>query len=137
MNQNQKRVLLSDESATTQAGATDADDAETTTRSYKWRLAVRQRDRLFLLRVSDIEYLEAAGNYVRIFTRSGDYLLRERIGDLEHTLDPKQFARIHRSTIVNLDRISEIRLENFGDGEVVLIGGKRLRMSRHYRGRIL
>jgi two-component system, LytTR family, response regulator len=103
----------------------------------KVRIAVRQRDKIVLLRVSDIEWIEAAGNYARLSTRSGEFLLRERIGDLEQVLDPAHFARIHRSTIVNLDRVSEIRLQGFGDCEVVLIGGKRLRMSRHYRTRVL
>lgn len=104
---------------------------------YKVRIAVRQRDKVVLLRVADIEWIEAAGNYVRLYTRVGEFLLRERMVDLEQSLDPRHFARIHRSTIVNLDRIAEIRLQGFGDCEVILVGGKRLRMSRYYRARVL
>jgi two-component system, LytTR family, response regulator len=81
--------------------------------------------------------VEAAANYVRIHARGRVFVLRTTMAAIEGRLDPRQFARIHRSTIVNVDRVREIRPEWHGDFDVVLADGKTLRLSRSYRGALL
>jgi two-component system LytT family response regulator len=101
------------------------------------RWAVKRGDRYVLLRADEIEWIEAAANYVKLYSKGAGYLMRGTLSALERQLDPARFARIHRSTIVNVDRVKEIKPEWHGDFEVVLAGGKVLRMSRNYRGALL
>lgn len=101
------------------------------------RLTVRKGDRYLLVKIEDIDWLEAAGNYVEVHARGADYLIRSTLASLERRLDAKQFVRIHRSTIVNVDRVAEIRSDAHGDFDVTLTGGKVLRMTRNYAGRLL
>ena len=96
------------------------------------RIAVRTQGRVVFLPVSDIEWLEAADNYVRLHTGTGSYLVRETTASLEMRLDPGQFLRIHRSWIVNLSRIREVQPWFHGEHVLVLQGGTRLRCSRTY-----
>lgn len=103
----------------------------------KRRFTVRQRDRIYLVKADEVDWIEAAGNYVRLHTTRGEFLIRDTLIQLEKTLDPAQFARIHRGAIVNLDRIAEIRTAHFGDYQVTLATGERLRLSRHYRSRVI
>jgi two-component system LytT family response regulator len=107
------------------------------TRAYRTRLPVKDRDRYLLLRIEDINWIEAAQNYVQIHARRGCFLVRGTMADLEAQLDPARFARIHRSTLVNLDRIREIRPGWHGDFDVVLDDDTPLKLSRHYRDRVL
>ena len=111
--------------------------AEARPRSYLTRLPVKERDRFLLLRVEEIDWVEAAQNYIEIHARKHEYLVRGTMADLEAQLDPVRFARIHRSTLVNLDRIREIRPAWHGDFDVVLEDGTQLKLSRHYRDRLL
>jgi two-component system LytT family response regulator len=101
------------------------------------RFAVRDRDRYVLVRTSDIEWVDAAANYVRMNTRGRGYLLRMTLAEMERRLDPAQFTRIHRSTIVNTSRVREIKPDAHGDYDVVLADGPTLRMSRSFRERLL
>jgi two-component system LytT family response regulator len=101
------------------------------------RWAVKDGDRYVLLRADEVDWIEAAANYVRFHSRGSCYLMRATLSALERSLDPARFVRIHRSTIVNVDRIKEIKPEWHGDFEVVLAGGKELRMSRNFRGALL
>ena len=101
------------------------------------RWALRDGDRWLMLRADEVDWIEAAANYVRFHARGRAFLLRGTMAALERTLDPRQFARIHRSTIVNLDRVREVRPEWHGDFDVVLSGGDVLRMSRRYRQSLL
>ena len=73
----------------------------------------------------------------RLTTPAGQHLLRITMAELERRLDPKRFARIHRSTMVNIDRIKEITPAWHGDFEVLLHDGQRLRLSRNFRDRLL
>jgi two-component system, LytTR family, response regulator len=111
--------------------------AEARPKPYLTRLPVKDRDRFLLLRIEEIEWVEAAQNYVQIHARKHEYLVRGTMADLEAQLDPVRFARIHRSTLVNLDRIREIRPAWHGDFDVVLEDGTQLKLSRHYRDRLL
>ena len=80
---------------------------------------------------------EASGNYIRLRTDRGTYMVRMTMGELEKKLDPSRFARIHRSTVVNIERIKDITPAWHGDFEVQLADGHRLRLSRNFRERLL
>jgi two-component system LytT family response regulator len=116
-----------------QVGAARAGGA----REYPRRFAVRDRERILLVRTEDLQAIEAAGNYVQLVAAGAKHLLRLTLTEMEEQLDPAKFARIHRSTIVNLDRVKEIRPEPHGDCDVVLDGGAIYRLSRAYRSRLL
>jgi two-component system LytT family response regulator len=100
------------------------------------RLVVRSGGRIQILRVEDIEWIEAAANYVKLHVGPRAYLLRETMNRLEDKLDPAQFLRIHRSTIVRIDRIKELEPLFQGDYIVILQDGARLTSSRSYRDRL-
>lgn len=86
-----------------------------------------------VVRCRDIDWISAADNYVELHVGDASHLLRETLASLEPRLDPRQFQRIHRSTIVNVTRVRELRALFAGDAELVLEDGRRLRVSRTYR----
>jgi two-component system, LytTR family, response regulator len=100
------------------------------------RLAIKTAGRVVLVDMDEIDWVEAAGNYVELKTSSGAYLLREGIGRLSERLDPGQFVRIHRSIIVNVRKIKELQPCNRGEYMVVLRDGKQLSCSRSYRAKL-
>jgi two-component system LytT family response regulator len=100
------------------------------------RLAVKHDGRTSFVAVRDIDWVEAADNYVRLHVGTSAHLLRETMAALEAKLDPARFIRIHRGTIVNVDRIQELQPWFRGDSVVILKNGRRLRMSRSYRDRL-
>jgi len=100
------------------------------------RLAVRSASGVSVVRVEDLDYAEASGNYVRLHCRSERHLLRETMNALEARLDRRRFARIHRSLLVNLDRVQELHPLFHGDWVVVLRSGVRLTLSRTYRDHV-
>jgi two-component system LytT family response regulator len=102
-------------------------------RSYVSRLAVRNRGQVLFLDVSDVEWIEAAGVYATIHEGGREHLVRESLAALEARLDPAKFARIHRSAIVALDRVSELRLDDRGGCRVRLRDGTLLPLSRRQR----
>jgi two-component system, LytTR family, response regulator len=104
---------------------------------YALRFTVRDGERYVLLRVADVDWAEASANYVRLHVGPRTYQMRTTMSELERQLDPGQFTRIHRSTIVNLDRVREIRPEWHGEYDVALVTGATLRLSRGYRDRLL
>jgi len=97
------------------------------------RIAVPNGDRVAVLRTADIDWVGAAGNYVSLHSDKKEWLLRETIAMLEQRLAPQGFVRIHRSTLVNVDRVSELRALGSGDFGVMLRDGTELKMSRNYR----
>jgi two-component system LytT family response regulator len=99
---------------------------------YLDRLMVNERGRLYFVKVSDIEWFEAEDNYVRIHTVGASHLIRQTLSRLQEKLDPSRFARIHRSTIVNLDTIREIQLGVGRERIVILHRGVHLRLSERY-----
>ena len=99
--------------------------------------AVKDGDRFLLLRAEEVDWIEASANYIRFHARGRDFLMRGTLSTLAHSLDPARFARIHRSAIVNLERVQEIRREWHGDYEVVLTTGQKLRLGRQYRAGLL
>jgi two-component system LytT family response regulator len=101
---------------------------------YVQRLLVRAaQEGVLLIKVPDIDYIEAANNYVKLHVGARTHLLREKLSALEQRLDPAQFARIHRSVIVNMDRIVSLRPSYSGDYIVRLESGTEVRLSRTYR----
>jgi two-component system, LytTR family, response regulator len=117
--------------------ARDALDAPgTCDRRFLSRLAVQQHGRIVFVKVSDIDTIEAAGNYVSIRAGGETHLARLSMTALEARLDPDRFARIHRSAIVNLDYVREVRPWSGGEQVLVLGDGRRLTIGRAYRSRI-
>lgn len=103
---------------------------------YLSRVIVKGDGSSVLLHIKEVDYMEAAGNYVRLFVGRDRYLLRETMNALETALDPEQFVRIHRSTIVNLDQVKGFEPYFHGDYVVRLRDGRALTMSRTFRERV-
>lgn len=103
---------------------------------YPIRFAVKSCGRVVLVSTKDIDWIEAAGNYAKLHRGDDCYLLRETMTDLHARLDPRQFRRIHRSVIVNLDRVRELHASPNGTQTVILHDGTRLTASRGYRGHL-
>lgn len=97
------------------------------------RLLVRSGDGLSVLKVDDVDWVEAADNYVKVHALGETHLLRETLAHLQSRLDPARFLRIHRSTLVNLERIQSLHPLFHGDQIVVLRDGTELTLSRRYR----
>jgi two-component system LytT family response regulator len=104
--------------------------------AFMQHVAVKSKGRMRLVRVDQIDWFESAGNYVRLHVGNERFLLRQTMNGLEEKLDPRQFVRIHRTTIVNLGRIREARAASHGDHIVVLHDGTELLLSRGYRDRL-
>lgn len=97
------------------------------------RIAIRSVGEVLFVKVSDIDWIEAADYYACLHVGSKTHLLRRSMSELELELDPLAFSRIHRSTIVNLDRVNGLKLGENGEYEVLLENGARLRLSQRYR----
>jgi two-component system LytT family response regulator len=100
------------------------------------RISVTARDRTVFVPVSDVDWFEADGNYVRVHAGRATHVIRETLSALEASLQPDRFVRIHRGTIVNVDRIRELQPWFAGDQIVILKDGRQLRLSRTYRERL-
>jgi len=100
------------------------------------RLVIRTAGRVVFLDLNEIDWIEAAANYVRIHTGKDSYLLREGIGHMTAKLDPARFVRIHRSFIVNVNRIRELQPCDNGEYIAVLRSGKELSCSRGCRSEL-
>ena len=100
------------------------------------RLIVKSAGRVFFIRTEEIDWIEAEGYYARLHVAGKSHLLRETLTNLESQLDQNRFLRIHRSTIVNVERIRELQTQSHGEYIVVLIDGTQLKLSRGYRDRL-
>jgi two-component system, LytTR family, response regulator len=100
------------------------------------RLAIRDSGRIFVVRVAEIDWIEAYDYYVQLHLHGRAHLLRERMHHLEARLDPRRFVRIHRSAIVNIERVKELQPFFHGEYTVLLEDGTRLKLSRTYRDRL-
>lgn len=100
------------------------------------RLVIKSGGRVFFLKTEEIDWVEAEGKYVRLHVDKDSYLLREAISSLESQLDPKKFLRIHRSTIVNIDRIKELEPWFHNEYRVILRDGTQLMLSRSCRKKL-
>ncbi|ODS99777.1 MAG: hypothetical protein ABS52_19595 [Gemmatimonadetes bacterium SCN 70-22] len=97
------------------------------------RLMVKHDGRVSFVKVSDVDWFEASGNYVRVHVGKGSHLIRETMHHIEAQLEPSMFVRIHRAVIVNIDRIKELQPWFAGDYVVLLRDGRQLKLSRTYR----
>ena len=100
------------------------------------RIVVRDRDRVLLIDVADVDWIGADGDYVRVHANGKSHLIRDTMAAMEDRLDRSTFVRIHRSTIVNTSRIRELRPYSSREFAVILRDGTRLRLSRRYRERV-
>jgi two-component system LytT family response regulator len=97
------------------------------------RLAIKSAGQISFLRISEIDWIEAADYYACLHVGNRTHMLRRSIAELEQDLDPAIFCRIHRSSIVNLNRVRGLELNEEGSHELLLNDGTRLRLSRSYR----
>jgi two-component system, LytTR family, response regulator len=97
------------------------------------RFIIKSAGHVVFLPVADVDWIEAADYYASLHVGSKTHLLRRSMNDLESDLDPAQFCRTHRSTIVNLSRVRELRFDSEAEYELVLSDGTKLRLSRRYR----
>jgi two-component system LytT family response regulator len=104
--------------------------------TYPPRILLRSTDRLSFVDVAAVDWVEADGDYVRLHTGKTSHLHRSTLAALEEQLDPAEFVRIHRSTIVRLGRIRELQAYFHGEYVVLLHDGTKLKLSRSYRDRL-
>ena len=97
------------------------------------RIVVKSAGEVSFIKISDIDWIEAADYYACLHVGSRNHLVRRSLADLENELDANQFCRVHRSGIVNLDRVRGLKLHEDGEYEVLLETGARVRLSRRYR----
>jgi two-component system LytT family response regulator len=107
-----------------------------TNQKYAERLVIKTVGKIFFLGVEEIDWIEAADNYVRLHSGHDKHLLRETMNSLESRLDPNQFLRVQRSAIINVRRIKELHPLFKGEYEIVLRDGTRLTSGRGYRDRL-
>ncbi|HJZ66652.1 MAG TPA: LytTR family DNA-binding domain-containing protein [Blastocatellia bacterium] len=100
------------------------------------RLVIKMNGHVFFIKAEEIDWLEAEGNYVRLHAGKESYLLRDTISALESQLDSKKFIRVHRSAIVNIDRITELQPWFHGEYRIILGEGVELTLSRTYREKL-
>ena len=111
----------------TTAPAAESDDR------FEKLINVKDRGQIFRVEVDTIEHIEAAGDYMIISTGDNSLVLRETMKDLERRLDPRKFQRVHRSTIVNLDLVRQVKPHTNGECFLVLESGAEVKVSRSYR----
>ncbi len=104
-------------------------------RKYLERLMVKTNGRVVFVKTNDIDWIEASGNYLKLHVGRESHMIRETMSSVEAKLDPERFLRIHRSAVVNLDRIKELHPMFSGDHAVILHNGTELTLSRNFRDR--
>ena len=108
------------------------DDAPASSR-YEKLINIKDRGQIFRVDVDTIERIDAAGDYMCIYTADNSLILRETMKDLEKRLDPRNFQRVHRSTIVNLSQVRQVKPHTNGECFLVLDSGAQVKVSRSYR----
>jgi two-component system LytT family response regulator len=100
------------------------------------RLVVKSRGRVYFVRTEEIDWIEASGHYLTLHAGRDEHVIRGNIRDMESRLEPERFVRVHRSTIVNVDRVKELLPSFHGEYTIVLSNGTRLSSSRGYSERL-
>jgi two-component system LytT family response regulator len=108
-------------------------DADVSSSRYEKLINIKDRGQIFRVDVDTIEVVEAAGDYMCIKTADNTLVLRETMKDLEKRLDPRRFQRVHRSTIVNLDQVKQVKPHTNGECFLILDSGSQVKVSRSYR----
>ena len=111
----------------------DADQAASSGARFEKLINIKDRGQIFRVDVDTIEHIEAAGDYMCIRTGDNSFILRETMKDLDRRLDPRVFQRVHRSTIVNLNLVREVKPHTNGECFLVLESGAQVKVSRSYR----
>ena len=109
------------------------DGSEMASSRYEKLINIKDQGQIFRVDVDTIERIDAAGDYMVIYTGDRNLILRETMKDLEKRLDPRRFQRVHRSTIVNLDLVREVKPHTNGECFLVLGSGAQVKVSRSYR----
>ncbi len=109
------------------------DGAEPASNRFEKLINIKDRGQIFRVDVDTIERIDAAGDYMVIYTGENNLVLRETMKDLEKRLDPRRFQRVHRSTIVNLDLVRQVKPHTNGECFLVLESGAQVKVSRSYR----
>jgi two-component system LytT family response regulator len=113
--------------------ATSTDDEGHAASRYEKLINIKDRGQIFRVDVDSIERIDAAGDYMCIYTADNSLILRETMKDLEKRLDPRNFQRVHRSTIVNLSQVRQVKPHTNGECFLVLESGAQVKVSRSYR----
>ena len=100
---------------------------------YLERFAIKNGETLFFVRAEDVDAIEAQGNYVRLSLANSSHLVRDTLNNIESQINPRTFVRIHRRTIVNINRVKEVQTWGRGEYRVVLVTGAHYTLSRGYR----
>jgi len=129
---NKITTLLADLKETDKNGGNLAAPKDSAT-TFQKRLVIKSTGKISFVEVDEIEWIGAEGSYVSLNVRGKSHLMRGTLKKLEKTLNPKQFVRIHRSTIVNVSSIKELKPHFHGEYVVMLKNGERLKLSRSYR----
>ena len=108
-------------------------DEEEAASRFEKLINIKDRGQIFRVDVDSIEHIEAAGDYMCIYTGDNSLILRETMKDLERRLDPRVFQRVHRSTIVNLNQVRQVKPHTNGECFLVLDSGAQVKVSRSYR----
>jgi two-component system, LytTR family, response regulator len=130
------RILISQARDAADNGAGAGARTAGAARAHPDYIPVRSGQDIVLVRTESIDWIEAMGNYARLHVGRQTHMLRESMQKLEVLLDPARFARVHRSTIVNIERIARMRPMYHGDYEIVLTDGTKVMMSRGYKDRL-
>jgi two-component system LytT family response regulator len=115
------------------ADTANAGAGEMAANRFEKLINIKDRGQIFRVDVDTIERIDAAGDYMCIYTGDNTLILRETMKDLEKRLDPRRFQRVHRSTIVNLDLVKQVKPHTNGECFLVLDSGAQVKVSRSYR----
>ena len=110
-----------------------SEDEAPASNRFEKLINIKDRGQIFRVDVDSIERIDAAGDYMCIYTADNSLILRETMKDLEKRLDPRRFQRVHRSTIVNLDLVKQVKPHTNGECFLVLESGAQVKVSRSYR----
>jgi two-component system LytT family response regulator len=110
-----------------------SDESTPASNRYEKLINIKDRGQIFRVDVDSIERIDAAGDYMCIYTADNSLILRETMKDLEKRLDPRNFQRVHRSTIVNLSQVKQVKPHTNGECFLVLESGTQVKVSRSYR----
>ena len=128
----QLKEVIAEHAPAAAEGLPDTVEAPASSR-YEKLINIKDRGQIFRVDVDTIERIDAAGDYMCIYTGDNTLILRETMKDLEKRLDPRRFQRIHRSTIVNLDLVKQVKPHTNGECFLVLGSGAQVKVSRSYR----
>ncbi len=128
-----KEVLAEVAPEAAEAAAIPLGEEAPASNRFEKLINIKDRGQIFRVDVDSIERIDAAGDYMCIYTGDNTLILRETMKDLEKRLDPRRFQRVHRSTIVNLDQVKEVKPHTNGECFLVLGSGAQVKVSRSYR----